>query len=285
MPIESKQKSQPGQGPESKDHPVSFHNGGNRLNVFPNRVEHGLFLSIKTHFWDEIASAEAGGFILDFQLQLADGTKPDGQNIGWQRSKQAADEINKRVAAFRQQMQIGKTDAALLCTALGGSNAGVDPGTRCSVYFTEKTIRVFSKSILREEIDVANVSGIELGGPGKTSTGGGFIGGGFGFEGAVEGMGAAAILNALTTKSEINTLLRVSAHGKELFFHSGSMAPADARIRLSPTFTSMKANEAHQRPPTPSRSIAEELKDLSEMRASGHLTDDEFATAKKRLLG
>ena len=42
---------------------------------------------------------------------------------------------------------------------------------------------------------------LEIGGPGLVKTGGGFVGGGFGARGAIEGMAIAAVLNGLTTRT------------------------------------------------------------------------------------
>jgi len=50
------------------------------------------------------------------------------------------------------------------------------------------------------------VKRLEIGGPGLVKTGGGFVGGGFGARGAIEGMAIAAVLNGLTTRTSIKTV-------------------------------------------------------------------------------
>ena len=52
----------------------------------------------------------------------------------------------------------------------------------------------------------SEVEGLEIGGPGLVKTGGGFVGGGFGARGAIEGMAIAAVLNGLTTRTSIKTV-------------------------------------------------------------------------------
>lgn len=83
---------------------------------------------------------------------------------------------------------------------------------------------------------------LAISGPGETSTGGGFVGGGFGAKGAVEGMAAAAaVLNHLTAKSSTTTHITVTSADSEAYFVHDVMAPDVLRRHLSTLFVALAA--------------------------------------------
>lgn len=63
------------------------------------------------------------------------------------------------------------------------------------------------------QIPYRDVEVVDIGGPGLVKSGGGFVGGGFGVAGAVEGMAIAAVLNALTTQTRIKTVQGIQLTG------------------------------------------------------------------------
>jgi hypothetical protein len=71
-------------------------------------------------------------------------------------------------------------------------------------------------------------------------TGGGFAGGGFGVEGALQGIAVATVLNALTTKSKIHTFVAVITNVGELHFHYAGMEPSALRVALASTYTALR---------------------------------------------
>ena len=89
-------------------------------------------------------------------------------------------------------------------------------------------------------VPLLEVCTIEIAGPGTVTTGGGFAGGGFGVEGALEGIAIATVLNALTIKSKIHTLVTLTTNVGELHFHYSAMEPAALRMALAPTLTALR---------------------------------------------
>ncbi len=83
------------------------------------------------------------------------------------------------------------------------------------------------------ELPYAEIEVVEIGGPGLVKSGGGFIGGGFGAVGALEGMAVAGVLNALTTRTSVTTVVRVQTKWCELFLLHAKLAPEQLRIHLS----------------------------------------------------
>ena len=111
------------------------------------------------------------------------------------------------------------------CVLLGGHGYGetLQPGARMDLYFTAEglwaTQKGWSTPVIKSPY--LDAIAIEFEGPGRITKGGGYWGGGFGLKGAAEGMAIAAILNGITTKSEIRSIIRWESWSMEAFFFTG----------------------------------------------------------------
>ncbi len=90
------------------------------------------------------------------------------------------------------------------------------------------------------QIDYSEVDMLEVTGRGTRTytTGGGFIGGGFGVQGAIEGMAIAGILNALTQKSTVvyDTVVNFKAGERQVLMNNYLFEPAFLRVLLAPVY-------------------------------------------------
>jgi hypothetical protein len=135
------------------------------------------------------------------------------------------------------------------------------------------------------EVPYREIEDVEIGGPGLVKSGGGFIGGGFGAVGALEGMAVASVLNALTSRTKITTVIRVQATNSELFLLWTRTAPEQLRIELSrPLGAIRSARAAAEQMPASSASPVAELSRLADMLQAGLLTREEFDQLKAKLL-
>jgi hypothetical protein len=140
------------------------------------------------------------------------------------------------------------------------------------------------------EIPFGDVETVDIGGPGLVKSGGGFIGGGFGAAGAVEGMAIAAVLNSLTTQVKIKTIMRIQGTGYELFALYSKLAPDALRIELSRSLGAIReaqyarADSGVLRKSPARGSLVEELSKLASMLDAGLLTRDEFDHLKAKLI-
>jgi hypothetical protein len=141
------------------------------------------------------------------------------------------------------------------------------------------------------EILYGQVEDVEIGGPGLVKTGGGFVGGGFGARGAIEGMAVAAVLNTLTTRTSITTIVRIQGTSCELFLLHTKLTPEQLRITMSHPLGAIRsaratqvAEEVHYQAPAVPRSPVEELAKLADMLDKGLLTREEFDLMKGELL-
>ena len=112
--------------------------------------------------------------------------------------------------------------------------------------------------------------------------GGGFIGGGFGLGGAIAGMLAASVMNAATTKTEIETNVSLTATDWAVIVVYDQVEPDALRIGLASPIGRI-ANES-TRKLTTGEDLAAQLKELHELHLAGGLTAEEFESAKRKLL-
>lgn len=131
------------------------------------------------------------------------------------------------------------------------------------------------------EVGFADFVGAEITGPGKQTTDFGVVGGGFGLEGAAKGILVAAVVNALTTRTTIDTFLRLTTRESEVFLHTASSEPSDLRVILSPLFLSVENLKSSS---GVASSVVVELEKVKQLFQDGHLTQSEFAIAKYEIL-
>lgn len=162
------------------------------------------------------------------------------------------------------------------CTVLGGAGYIFASGDTVDLVFHPDKLMVQADENMSAEIPYLELVDILISGPGTVVTGGGFMGGGFGVEGALEGMAAATILNMLSTRSKIHTFLTLVTHLGELHLHYGGMEPSALRISLSEVFTLLRRLD-----PT---WLSNRLQKLEVLHAQKLLNDVEFDGLKQRLL-
>lgn len=178
---------------------------------------------------------------------------------------------------------------------LGGyaPEAEIFAGERYDVRFLEDCLVIVPchQAEILSEVPYGEVEDVEIGGPGLVKTGGGFVGGGFGARGAIEGMAIAAVLNALTTRTSIKTIVRIQGTDCEFFLLHTKVTPEQLRIELSRALGAIRSARAREVPsggrqqaPVTSASPVGELTKLAGMLENGLLTRDEFDQLKARLL-
>jgi Short C-terminal domain len=178
---------------------------------------------------------------------------------------------------------------------LGGYLPGAElvTGDQYHVQFLEDRLLVVQWLVTRvlAELTYTEIEDVEIGGPGIVKRGGGFVGGGFGTAGAIEGMAIASILNGFTSRTSIKTILRIQGTGCELFFLHTRVNPERLRIDMSRPLAAIRSARAsnvagtQDRVPATPASPVEELSKLADMLEKGLLTRDEFERMKAKLMG
>jgi hypothetical protein len=167
------------------------------------------------------------------------------------------------------------------CTYVGGYGNPIAPGEECVVAVTD-VVRVARPGGLLLERPIEDLAALEIFGPGVQEKGGGFIGGGFGVEGAAEGMIVASVLNSLTTKRAISTVVELQLRDATLIFHYGGRPPEGLRIWFAPVFGMLR--ERSSTTATPASTVAADLERLAGLVERGFLSREEFDSAKRQLL-
>ena len=169
--------------------------------------------------------------------------------------------------------------------ASGGSS--IPTGTVCTIDFAGDGVRILALGRM-ELIPYSAVRALEVTG-GTTRSGGGFFGGGFGVQGAAEGMLVASVLNSLTSRTRINTVLRLATPSAEYVFLSHRIDADALRLSLTPVQPLIRRARATPSPPvqtplTSAPGVADELAKLAQLRDQGVLSESQFESAKSRLL-
>jgi hypothetical protein len=178
---------------------------------------------------------------------------------------------------------------------LGGyvPDSAITPGGLYDVLFLEDRLVVSAhrQAKVITEVPYSQVEDVEIGGPGLVKTGR-FVGGGFGVTGAVQGIAIAAVLNTLTTRTSIKTVMRMQATNCELFLLHTRLTPEQLRIAMSRPLGAIRSARATQttggtqhEPPVAAPSPVQELTKLADMLEKGLLTREEFDIMKAKLLG
>ncbi len=197
--------------------------------------------------------------------------------------------------------QVRELDARSLVSLRGVAYLGgyvpesaIRPGGRYDVRFVEDRLAVYPycHTEVLAEVPYGQVEDVEIGGPGLVKTGGGFSGGGFGVGGAIEGMAIAAVLNALTTRTSIKTVVRIQGTSCELFLLHTRLTPEQLRIAMSRPLGAIRSARAaataggiQDAAPAAAPSLVQELTRLADRLEKGLLTREEFDLMKGKLLG
>ncbi len=171
------------------------------------------------------------------------------------------------------------------CILLGGHgySENLRPRTVLDLYLTADDLWASTAGRAAPVIRCAyeETTEVEFSGPGIVTRGGGFIGGGFGAKGALEGMAVAAVLNSITTKSEIRSVIRWEAESLEAFFFTDAATPSDLRIKFSPVLARVRRPTSQA--PIEDDSLAK-LERLAKLHQEGSLTDEEFSAFKRKMI-
>jgi len=222
----------------------------------------------------------AGAVLRQISQLPARQSSPNAESQAW---------ANAESQARAQLAALGVLAYLKSCAFLGGYGHAdsLAPGVGYDLYFTNEGLTIAHQgwSIPLVRSSYAEAEAMEFTGPGRVTKGGGFFGGGFGLKGAAEGMIVASVLNSLTTKSSIQTIVRWEAQSLELFFFTSEATPADLRIRMSPVLGRVKSSQGVEAaPPIPDADPVSQLERLATLRQQGVIDDEEFAELKRKII-
>lgn len=127
----------------------------------------------------------------------------------------------------------------LVGTHVGGYGTELAPGEECVVAASGRGICATGLgSVLLKPAD--RLRAVQLGGIGAYTTGGGWVGGGFGISGALEGAAFASLMNTLTTRRHIDCLVRFVFDDAEAAFSLTSDTPQRLQLDASALLAAMR---------------------------------------------
>jgi hypothetical protein len=130
--------------------------------------------------------------------------------------------------------------------------SGIATG-ECSVIFDHDSVIVaIGDAYNQRRLNYSDITSLQFAGRGafETTSGGGWVGGGFGATGMIEGLGLATILNALTTRKHhhIETIVNLNWNSGSVTLLNTELLPTQWAPLLKPVVQRIEAH--HQAPPT-----------------------------------
>jgi hypothetical protein len=166
---------------------------------------------------------------------------------------------------------------------LGGTTKNITEYAKGSLYLNSSKL-FFTNDEEFFEAPHQKLLSIKITGKGQYSTGGGWIGGGIGFTGAMKGAAEATILNALTTRIHYDCLLTLVYEDFDLTFQVLDRTPQLLEANLSGIVKYLREKS----PANPSKINPEErihlIRELGELLSQGLITQSEFDAQKKEIL-
>lgn len=122
---------------------------------------------------------------------------------------------------------------------MGGHGTELEPGEECVVAVSGRGICATGLgSVLLKPAD--RLRAIQLGGVGEYTTGGGWVGGGFGISGALEGALIASLMNTLIARRHIDCLVRFVFDDAEATFSLTSDTPQRLQLDTSALLAALR---------------------------------------------
>jgi hypothetical protein len=175
-------------------------------------------------------------------------------------------------------------------TLIEGHSSGtlIAVGAICSLSTSSSGITVVSGTGMPVSHSYHDVVSVEASGRGLVHKGTRLMGGGFGLTGAVEGILAAKAINAATSRTQMDSVLKIATATSYYVFRSTTHTPVQIQQALAPLFDEVRRLHT---PPTPGAAVMAEtddtlgqLKKLAELHDARVLNDVEFAAAKAKLV-
>lgn len=265
--------------------------------------------------WKQFSDGKGGASFVVLRRTLLDNDKvierfpmtEEGWAQAWRTfvrlDARSAYQVLRKIAARstkdRIRVELPRLDAETInylpaVIFLGGHTPGVElmAGGAYDLRFLDDRLAIIACRHVDPliEIPYTEVEAVNIGGAGLIKSGGGFIGGGFGV-GAVAGIATAAVLNSMTTKFAVETLVQIQAGHREVFLLHTVLDPDKLRIELSSSFaairherTSQSVMLGYREAGQQSSSKIDALDKLASLLERGLLTRDEFDNLKAKLI-
>jgi hypothetical protein len=206
---------------------------------------------------------------------------------------------SSKLSLSMQKVKFSKSLIPLKVTYAGGNSFALVSGQEGGMLIQSRgiTFRPDDSETYWSK-DLGELLGVQVGGEGVFTTGGGWIGGGFGIQGALKGAAFASVMNLLTTRVHNDCLIRLVFEDEDVTFQVSSHTPSELEHELTGLELWLKnrlAKSTTQTEPSPvaiqvkqdesvTMDLPGQLAKLAELFKSGVLSDDEYTAAKSKLL-
>jgi len=196
--------------------------------------------------------------------------------------------VHKRESGFAPE-GILQNEVSMSALYVGGIGTHLNQNSKGTLIISSFGFTFLSKKQEWKK-DLQGLKAIQIGGAGAFQTGGGFIGGGFGVKGAMEGIAMAGFLNALTSKTKFDCLLRVVYPEIEIYLQVLDRTPRQLTIDLTGISHYLEnQNKSLNAVPrtdldSPEPHNVDRLIKLAELLDKGLISREEFEAQKQKLI-
>lgn len=178
--------------------------------------------------------------------------------------------------------------------------SGLAVGTGIVVLDRDAVHLVVGKARVQHRFDYTQITRLQVAGRGEfvTKTGGGWVGGGFGLSGALQGAFMAEALNFLTTRKlrHVESLLHLGWNGGGLTLLNQVYAPERLAVLVEPAVARLNALQAASgsgksqsdalasTPTAEAETVVARIQKLETLRDLGLISPEEYADQRSRIL-
>jgi hypothetical protein len=219
-------------------------------------------------------------------IWLEDDALLDALGAAVAHSSRTAPSPRKKTIETAEPLDVIARRRLSACTYLGGHGFGLMTGEKVALDFKTAGLEIRdhnSTQSLIAAVKYEDIEDLSITGPGTVTTGGGWMGGGHGLDGALIGAALAGVLNAISTESKVYTFIRLRTSFADVGFHYGGGEPEPLQLELSrPLERIRKANR--RRDHFSPFDLISNLERLEGLRDRGTLHPDEFARLRDKLI-
>jgi len=168
----------------------------------------------------------------------------------WQKYPAPACALGPKLTRLLPGTPADPAQRAVRGVVTAASVPGLWPGSPCLLVFAAAFVVVLGGHGEVIRVAYSEVSSLEIGGAGtrRYSTNAGIRGGGFGLQGALEGMAVASLINAATTRTTTvhDTTLSFRAGPSAILMNADLYEPSTLRVMLSPAYHRIEQAAAYR---------------------------------------
>lgn len=241
----------------------------------------GLYFQLRKNHCSSCGSMKVMRYYTEDELHSIKMQK-EAKDLKKREELMRAEEQKRNKELLRQDFNDGYSESKKLkIKIVGGAGWGDMVDNQIDLKIMQKSMDFFDFGEGRKKsVSYADIRSVEIGGPGRVTSGPRISGGGFGAEGALTGMAIATVANILLTHSSTRTIVRIMLGDSEVIFISTDVEPEAMRMILSPLYVGLDSGGAV----SGENNMSGQLVELAGLRDSGVINEEQYQKAVNKIV-